>query len=79
MSAEQLRAVIGAQPRFAGGRVGRASGGKISDVRRHEYLVNRLLTAAKDAKKATDKATETLLNVPDEHIVKALDVAQRAI
>lgn len=60
-------------------RPGRASGGKISDVRRHEYLVNRLLTAAKDAKKATDKATETLLNVPDEHIVKALDVAQRAI
>ena len=79
MSDEDLRAAIGAQPRFAGGRVGRASGGKISDVRRHEYLVNRLLTAAKDAKKATDKATETLLNVPDEHIVKALDVAQRAI
>jgi hypothetical protein len=63
----------------AGFRTQRASGGKISDVRRHEYLVNRLLTAAKDAKKATDKATETLLNVPDEHIVKALDVAQRAI
>jgi len=57
----------------------RASGGKVQDVRRHEYLVSRLLNAAKDAKKQTDKTTEPLLNVPDEHIVKALDVAQRAI
>jgi hypothetical protein len=64
---------------FEGGRVGRASGGKVHDVRRHEYLVNRLLSAAKDAKTVTDKTTEPLLNVPDEHIVKALDVAQRAI
>lgn len=65
--------------RVADGRVGRASGGQISDVRRHEYLVDRLMRAAKDAKKQTDKTTEPLLNVPDEHIVKALDVAQRAI
>ena len=63
----------------AGFRAQRASGGKISDVRRHEYLVNRLLTAAKDAKKATDNTTKPLLNAPDEAIVKALDVAQQAI
>jgi len=67
------------EPHFGGGRVGRASGGKVHNVRRHEYLVDRLLKAAKDAKKMTDKTTEPLLNVPDEHIVKALDVAQRAI
>jgi hypothetical protein len=31
------------------------------------------------AKKATDKTTEPLLNEPDEHIVHALKVAQDAI
>jgi len=59
-------------------RTGRASGGKVGGDR-HEYLVARLMKAAKDAKKATDKTTEPLLKVPDAHIVKALDVAQRAI
>jgi hypothetical protein len=63
----------------AGGRVGRASGGKIDDKRRHEYLVNRLLKMANDAKKASDKTTEPLLKVADKHIVKALDVASEAI
>jgi hypothetical protein len=67
------------EPHFAGGRVGRASGGQVGDSRKHEFLVNRLMLAAKNAKKVTDKTTEPLLNVPDEHIVKALDVAQRAI
>ena len=69
----------GPQPHFAGGRVGRATGGSVHNARRHEYLVNRLLKAAKDAKRVTDKTTEPLLKVPDEHIVKALDVAQQAI
>jgi hypothetical protein len=63
---------------FEGGRVGRAAGGATLG-HGHEYLVNRLLMAAKNAKKATDKTTEPLLKVPDEHIVKALNVAQRAI
>jgi Cell Wall Hydrolase len=59
-------------------REAHASGGAVKD-QHHEMLVNRLMSMAKSAKKATDKATEPLLNVPDEHIVKALDVAQRAI
>ena len=59
-----------------GGRITRASGGKVSDI---EHLVVRLMGLAKKAKKVTDKGTEHLLGVPDEHIVKALDVAQKAI
>lgn len=59
----------------AGGRIGRASGGTVDD----EALINRLMNMAKQAKRATDKTTKPLLNVPDESIVKALDVAQQAI
>ena len=58
-------------------RVQRASGGKVG--KSVDYLVNRLMKMAKDAKKVSDKRTEPLLNAPDEAIVKALDVAQQAI
>ena len=61
-----------------GGRIGRASGGRV-DTGRREQLVNRLMSMAKTAKKLTDKTTETLLNAPDDAVVKALDVAQQAI
>ena len=61
-----------------GGRIERASGGKV-DNQKLETLVQRLLNMAKKAKKATDKTTEPLLNAPDEAIVKALGVAQEAI
>ena len=64
---------------FNSERAARASGGQVQESRDHEYLVNRLMKAAKSAKVQTDKTTEPLLNVPDAHIVKALDVAQRAI
>tara|TARA_R110000868_G_scaffold140583_1_gene356343 strand:+ start:10015 stop:11691 length:1677 start_codon:yes stop_codon:yes gene_type:complete len=63
--------------RATGGRIQRASGGRTGQ--NHEQLVNRLMTMAKQAKKATDESTEPLLNAPDEAIVKALDVAQQAI
>ena len=59
-----------------GGRIERASGGRADN---HEQLVNRLLRLADQAKKATDKTTEPLLDAPDEHIVGALKVAQEAI
>lgn len=59
-----------------GGRIGRASGGRLSDI---EPLVQRLMKRHKMAKKMTDKTTEPLLNAPDEHIVQALKVAQDAI
>lgn len=67
-----------AYPNAAGGRIGRASGGRI-DHAKHDMLVNRLMTMAKRAKKGADAATEPLLNAPDESIVKALNVAQQAI
>lgn len=56
-------------------RPGRASGGKVG----HEHLVNRLMKACASAKKDEDGSTKALLDAPDEHIVKALDVAQRAL
>lgn len=59
-----------------GGRIGRAAGGK---VRSHEELVQRLMMLAEQAKKTENKKTKPLLNVPDNTVVKALDIAQRAI
>lgn len=56
-------------------RPGRAHGGKVS----HEHLVDRLMKACVSAKKDEDGSTKGLLDAPDEHIVKALDVAQRAL
>jgi hypothetical protein len=59
-----------------GGRIERASGGRVQNV---DALVDELMGKFRKAKKETDKTTEPLLNAPDEHIVKALDVAQQAI
>jgi len=66
--------------KFAGGsvgRIGRASGGKVS----HDIgpLVSRLMGLANQAKKATDNNTKPLLDAPDASIVKALRVANQAI
>lgn len=66
------------QPQASGGRITRASGGKATK-KTHEELVQRLMNMAKRAKKISDKKTEPLLNVSDDRIVKALDVAQQAI
>jgi len=63
--------------RFAGGRVGRAAGGKVGGGQKH--LVDRLMGLADQAKKSTDNSTKPLLNAPDEAIVKALRVANQAI
>ena len=63
-------------PAATGGRIERASGGKVDNI---EHLIGKLMASAKSAKRVTDKTTEPLLNMPDEHIVKALDVAQQAI
>lgn len=61
----------------ATGRMGRASGGKTTMT--HEQLVERLMKLARAAKKGENEKTETLLNVPDAVVVKALEVAQQAI
>ena len=60
----------------AGGRTERASGGRIMD---HDAEADRLVRAADMAKNSVNKTTEKLLDVPDEAIIKALDVAQQAI
>jgi hypothetical protein len=53
----------------------RASGGKVD----HEALVDRLMNRWKAAKKETNRTTKPLLGLPDATIVKALDIAGRAI
>lgn len=64
-----------AEENYENVRAARASGGRVS----HEHLVNRLMKACVSAKKDEDGSTKPLLDAPDEHIVKALDVAQRAL
>lgn len=56
-------------------RPARKSGGRVS----HERLVDRLMKACASAKKDEDGSTKGLLDAPDEHIVHALGVAQRAL
>jgi hypothetical protein len=62
-------------PEAPNSRIQRKSGGKVG----HAHLVSRLMKLAEHAKKSSNKATEPLLNASDDHVVKALDVAQRAI
>ena len=59
-----------------GGRIERKAGGRVESV---DGLVDQLMMRVRKAKKETTKATEPLLNQPDEHIVRALDIAQQAI
>lgn len=58
-------------------RAGFASGG--STKLGHAQLVERLMKLAKAAKKGENKTTEPFLKVPDEHVAKALEIAQQAI
>jgi len=61
--------------RASGGRVGRANGGRVGvDVE-----ADALIRAAERSKKDFNRTTEPLLNTPDNHIAKALEVANRAI
>jgi hypothetical protein len=57
-----------------GGRIERASGGRIG---LHESEADRLIRMAEVAKKNIGKQTESILNAPDEHVVRALAVANR--
>jgi len=64
--------------RRAGGRVGRASGGRL--VRNdHAARAAALIRAADAAKKAHNKTTEGILEQPDEAVAKALSIANQAI
>lgn len=64
--------------RADGGRIQRASGGKVVDAH-VERLVRRLMSAVEAAKVAEKRTTKPLLNIPDSAVAKALQVAQRAI
>lgn len=66
------------QPRFAGGRVGRASGGRLMR-RDHATQAAALIRAADAAKKTHNKTTEGILDQPDEVVAKALSIANKAI
>ena len=50
----------------------RASGGKVD----HEALVRRLMDRWHQARRETNRQTEPLLKLPDESVIKALDIAQ---
>lgn len=74
-SSDEINQAFAPQPNANGGRIERASGGKVG----HQHLVERLMKLAEDAKKQTDKATEPLLKSDDSTIAHALAVAQKAI
>jgi len=60
-----------------GGRIQLATGGK-AESPSHEQLVQRLMDLAEKAKKDEAKSTKPLLHVPDNTVVKALEIAQQA-
>ncbi len=55
-----------------------ARGGKVKPSG-HQHLVDRLMRAVETAKKAEQQRTSAILQQPDEHVAKALNVAQEAI
>jgi hypothetical protein len=65
------------RPRKQGGRIAYKKGGAVhSNV---EPLVQELMKRYKAVKKSQDNGTKPLLEQPDQAIVKALEVAQKAI
>jgi hypothetical protein len=57
-------------------RPGRATGGRIMDA---EAISNRLVRQADQIKKEVSNHTEKLLDTPDDHVAKALEIANRHI
>lgn len=58
-------------------RIGRKAGGRVGV--NHDKLADQLVGAAERAKKGINKGTEQLLDMPDDHIAHALEVANRSI
>jgi hypothetical protein len=56
-------------------RTGRASGGRIGS----EAKAEQLIAAAERAKNNLGKETKSILNTPDEHIARALEIANKHI
>ena len=65
------------QEESTGGRIERREGGRVGID--HSGRAASLVRAAEAAKKQESKTTEPLLQAPDEHIVKALSIANEAI
>jgi len=58
-------------------RIGRKAGGRVGV--NHDKMAEQLVGAAERAKKGISKGTESLLDMPDDHIAQALEVANRSI
>jgi len=71
-----ISAFEGKEVSATGGRIGRASGGRIMN---HASLADRLVRAADKAKKAQSQGTEALLDHSDDAIATALEVANKHI
>lgn len=63
------------EPRATGGRVTRATGGGV----KRGMTAKVLMAAVERAKEDGQKATESILDAPDEHVVHALKVANQNI
>jgi hypothetical protein len=61
---------------FAGGRIGRQSGGRVGNP---GSAAEKLIRAAEQAKNRHSDGTSPLLDVPDEAITKALAIANEKI
>jgi hypothetical protein len=57
-------------------RTGRASGGRTIG---HDEISDRLVRMADQVRKQVSTHTEKLLDTPDDHIAKALEIANRDI
>lgn len=64
-------------PSFFDERVERKAGGRV--VINHDKIADHLVASAERAKKGMNKGTEQLLELPDDHIASALEVANRSI
>lgn len=57
-------------------RIGRKAGGRVGG---HEQIADKLVAAAEHAKKGISKETAGLLDMPDDHVAHALEIANRSI
>lgn len=77
MVAPALRGALASDQADVEGRLGRRSGGRVAVD--HAREAQSLIVAAERAKKEHNGSTEAILHTPDEHVVKALEVANRSI
>lgn len=70
-------AVTNALSQIGQDRIGRKAGGRVGVD--HDRLADRLVGAAERAKKGISRGTEQLLEMPDDHIAHALELANRSI